>query len=81
MAELFNSLPAAPELRTFVKYLTAFCSRLVAASDVKADGCDIFSRFSNFSKCRPEVECDVMSCAAVVYGGVDGCVQNLGILG
>ena len=34
MAELFDSLSAAPVLRTFVKYLTAFCSRLEATSDV-----------------------------------------------
>ena len=34
MAELFDSLPIAPALRTFVRYLIAFCSRQEAASDV-----------------------------------------------
>ena len=34
MAELFTSLPASPVLRAFVQYLTAFCSRLEAASNV-----------------------------------------------
>ena len=34
MAELFDSLPTAPVLRTFAQYLIAFCSRLETASDV-----------------------------------------------
>ena len=34
MAELFDSLPAGPILRTFVQYLIAFCSRLEVACDV-----------------------------------------------
>ena len=34
MAELFNSLPAASTLRTFVQYLIAFYSRPEAAADV-----------------------------------------------
>ena len=34
MAELFDSLPAAPVLRPFVHYLPSFFSRPVAASDV-----------------------------------------------
>ena len=34
MAKLFDSLLAAPVLRTFVQYLIAFCSRLQAAYDV-----------------------------------------------
>ena len=34
MAELVDYLPAALVSRTFVQYLTAFCSRLEAASDV-----------------------------------------------
>ena len=34
MAELFDTLPAASVLRTFVQYLIAFVSTLEAASDV-----------------------------------------------
>ena len=34
MAELFDSLSAAPDLRTFVQYSIAFCSRHEAASDI-----------------------------------------------
>ena len=34
VAELFNSLPATLVLRTFVQYLTTFCSRKEAASGV-----------------------------------------------
>ena len=34
VAELFHSLPAAPNLRTFVQYLIAFCSQHETASDV-----------------------------------------------
>ena len=34
MVELFDTLLAAPVLRIFVQYLTAFCSRSEAASDV-----------------------------------------------
>ena len=33
MAELFNSLPAAHVLRTFVRYIIAFCSQREAASE------------------------------------------------
>ena len=34
MAELFDSLSFVPVLRTFVRYLIAFCSRPEEASDV-----------------------------------------------
>ena len=34
MAALFDSLPVAPVLRTFVQYLIVFCGRPEAASDV-----------------------------------------------
>ena len=34
VTELFNYLPAALVLLTFVRYLVAFCSLLEAASDV-----------------------------------------------
>ena len=34
VVELFNSLPTAPVLRTFVQYLIAFCGRPEAAGDV-----------------------------------------------
>ena len=34
VAKLFDSLPFAPVLHYFVKYLIAFCSRLEAVSDV-----------------------------------------------
>ena len=34
VADLLDSLPAAPVLRTFVQYLIALCSRLEAACDV-----------------------------------------------
>ena len=34
MAELFDSLVAALVLRTFVQYITAFCSRLEAANNI-----------------------------------------------
>ena len=34
VAELFDSLPAAPVLRTFVQYLIALISRPAAASNV-----------------------------------------------
>ena len=37
MAELFDSLPTAPVLRTFVLYLIAFCNQPKAASDVISD--------------------------------------------
>ena len=37
MAELLDSLPAGPVLRTCMQYSIAFCSRLEAASDVKSD--------------------------------------------
>ena len=33
VAELFESFPASPVLRTFVQYLIAFCSRLERATD------------------------------------------------
>ena len=37
----------------------------------KAVGGDIFDRFSNFDKCRPEVAGDVMSRKASEYVGTD----------
>ena len=37
----------------------------------KAVGSDIFGRFSNFDKCRLEVDGDVISGVAVEYVGVD----------
>ena len=48
MAELLDSLPAAPVLRTFVEYLFAFCSRLEAASDVISG---IYMRLTIPDKC------------------------------
>ena len=38
---------------------------------MKAVGCDIFGRFSNFDKSRPEVAGDVISDVAVEQVGVD----------
>ena len=37
----------------------------------KAVGCCIFSRFSNFYKCRPEVAGDVISGVALEHVGMD----------
>ena len=37
----------------------------------KVVGCGIFSRFSNFDKCRPEVAGDISSGRALYYVGTD----------
>ena len=39
MAELFDPLPAAPVLRTFVQFLIAFCSRPELDSDIISGVC------------------------------------------
>ena len=41
----------------------------------KAVGCGIFGRFSNISKCRPELPGDVISSAALGYVGLDVCAK------
>ena len=48
MAELLESLPAAPILRTFVQYLISFCSQQEVAADVIPSS---FVRFVVLDEC------------------------------
>ena len=74
MVDLFDSLLAAPALRTFVQYLIAFCSQPEAATDVISgnfvwpivpDKCVKFcdARLNNSGEIQPKaVGCSIFGC-------------------